>query len=341
MKIRINYVIILLCLLVSTIAQAEIADSLKLEVKKGKWVVSHQVDPGETLFSISQRYNAEIDGIMEVNGISDYSISVGSILFVPYPTAGKAEFHEVKEGETLFSLSKEYDVSVSEIMDWNSMDSYDLSVGQKVKVYLDPGGREVKETNETNEGEHIVSSGETLYSISKNYDVSVDDLRRWNNLSGTDVSEGQTLKITGPEAVGVVVVTGSVIAADAENEPVQDEIVIVEDSNQTPAPPFVLPENPKVALLEKEIESGMAELIEGTEDSNKYLALHKSAENGTILCVENEMNHQAVFVRVVGNIPRTSENDRVVVKLSKAAYDQLDAVNSKFRVVVTKLKSDK
>ena len=86
--------------------------------------------------------------------------------------------------------------------------------------------------------------------------------------------------------------------------------------------------------FEKSEERGMAELISGDE-TTKYLALHRTAPKGTILTVINELNDQVVFVRVIGMLPETGDNEKVVVKISKAAWENLGAVNKKLRVKVT------
>jgi len=80
----------------------------------------------------------------------------------------------------------------------------------------------------------------------------------------------------------------------------------------------------------------MAELIEGTEGNRKYLALHRTAPVGTILKIKNEMNNREVFVRVMGKLPEGAAADsKVVIRISKSAYDRLGAIDPRFRVQVT------
>ena len=83
------------------------------------------------------------------------------------------------------------------------------------------------------------------------------------------------------------------------------------------------------------LQTGLAELIEGTSGNRKYLALHRSAPIGTIMKVRNEMNNREVFVRVMGKLPDTALNDKLVIKISKSAYDRLGAIDPSFRVEVT------
>ena len=87
-----------------------------------------------------------------------------------------------------------------------------------------------------------------------------------------------------------------------------------------------------VSGAKKIMESGMAEMIDPKADTNKYLALHRSAPVGTIMQVKNTMNNQVVYVRVIGKLPETGANDKVIVRLSKKAYQKLGAVDQKFRV---------
>jgi hypothetical protein len=87
----------------------------------------------------------------------------------------------------------------------------------------------------------------------------------------------------------------------------------------------------------KVIEAGLAESISDSGDTEGYYALHRSAPVGTILQVRNEMNNLSVFVKVVGKLPDTGANDKLVVKITQKAYERLAAVDRRFRVEVTYL----
>lgn len=82
-------------------------------------------------------------------------------------------------------------------------------------------------------------------------------------------------------------------------------------------------------------ETGQAEVIEGTGNHKKYLVLHRTAPVGTIMRIRNEENDITVFARVVGVLPDTGDNSKLLIKVSKAAYDQLKAVNSRFPVEIS------
>ena len=106
-------------------------------------------------------------------------------------------------GETLYGISRLYDISVGDIKTWNKLVSNDLSLGQKLLVksnkkvlkIIDP--TDIKRNNESEDKTifHIVEPGETLYGISKLYNVDVDEIVNWNQLNSTSLSLGQKLTI--------------------------------------------------------------------------------------------------------------------------------------------------
>ena len=85
-------------------------------------------------------------------------------------------------------------------------------------------------------------------------------------------------------------------------------------------------------------EEGFAASIDESIESDKYLALHKSARNGTIIFVKNQMNGNVVIVRVVGKLPNTGNNDKISIRLSSIAFDKLDAKDSIIPVELTYVK---
>lgn len=124
-----------------------------------------------------------------------------------------ATYHTVKAGETLFSISKSYNTSVDKVMEWNNLTSNTISVGQRLIV--DPGAKAeevAKEKKQKQAGKiHTVSSGESLYSISKKYGVSIGQIKELNDLRGNTINIGQKLVISLPDS-------DPVLGEDSENE---------------------------------------------------------------------------------------------------------------------------
>jgi membrane-bound lytic murein transglycosylase D len=128
----------------------------------------------------------------------------------PAPSAPKAAgtFHMVEPGQTFYSISRMYNLSVKELLAINNMnDVVKLSVGQKLIVSKQSDIPQVtragKTPNSTTEGPskgseartHTVEAGETLFRISQNYQVGVEEIQKLNKLSGNTVKVGQKLKI--------------------------------------------------------------------------------------------------------------------------------------------------
>ena len=100
-------------------------DSLRLETIDGQAYVIHEIDPGETLYSISKRYNASMNAIADANPRVKNGLEDGMIIRVPYKAPVNNDVakrvHVVSQGETLYSISKIYDISVVQIMEWNDL----------------------------------------------------------------------------------------------------------------------------------------------------------------------------------------------------------------------------
>jgi LysM repeat protein len=86
------------------------------------------------------------------------------------------------------------------------------------------------------------------------------------------------------------------------------------------------------ALFAQKYERGLGGLIDNSENTQKYLALHRTLPAGTMLVVKNSANGRTATVKVIGKLPDTGDNDKVIVKVSKITYDALLAKGKKFAV---------
>jgi rare lipoprotein A (peptidoglycan hydrolase) len=84
----------------------------------------------------------------------------------------------------------------------------------------------------------------------------------------------------------------------------------------------------------------MAATIEGGVDDKTYFGMHRTIPVGSLVAVRNEMNDQMVLVRIVGKLPDTGINDKVIIRLSESAVKQLRAIDPKFRVEITYLRPE-
>ncbi len=108
-------------------------------------------------------------------------------------TKGTAQTYTVKTGDNLAAIADKYDVSISDIKDWNSLESDKILVGQKLKIYSDKKvtSTEKKSSKQT----YTVKEGDNLTQIADKFDVDVDDLKDWNGLESDVIYSGQVLKI--------------------------------------------------------------------------------------------------------------------------------------------------
>lgn len=176
--------------------------------------IYHLVKARETLFGLAKQYYTTVDSLKKWNGLDNTPITEDMDLIVGFgkiPEPPKIEminepnpevpaqpdafsqFHIVKPGESLFSIAKLYNVTTEQLKKWNSLKAETVSVGQKLIVYdnskqanTDKVPLEEEIANNKKDKApiyHEVVHGETLFGISKQYGVSVDDLKKWNDLS--------------------------------------------------------------------------------------------------------------------------------------------------------------
>ncbi|MBX2897107.1 MAG: LysM peptidoglycan-binding domain-containing protein [Cyclobacteriaceae bacterium] len=319
-------------------ASATVADSLRMETIAGKQFIIHQIDEKETLYAISRRYGVPVTAILEHNPTADGGLAVGQLLKVPYVpkskpaiVSGGERIHRVAAKETLFSISRLYDVSVDEIKTWNNLKDNALALGQE--LVIKNKSTNTVATTQALHGVHMVAAKETLYSIARQYNISVQQLREWNSLNADEVKIGQTLFVTQP----MYQKQDEVKTPEVVSKPEVKETVVTTAKQDTKPEikesTIRISEN--VAGTDEVKEGGLAELIDGTDGNRKYLALHRTAKVGTILKVRNELNNREVFVRVAGTLPNIAANTNIVIKISKSAYDRLGAIDPRFRVEVT------
>lgn len=113
--------------------------------------------------------------------------------------------HKVRRGEVLSKIASKYSVSPSDIKKWNGKSSSKVLVGESLAIYVDKNEKvkstslAAKKSSETVKEPstiHTVRRGDTLWNISQRYDgVSVNDIKKWNNLKGNNVTVGQKIRI--------------------------------------------------------------------------------------------------------------------------------------------------
>lgn len=142
---------------------------------------------GDTLYGISKQFGVSVNDIKLVNNLNSDNIVVGDILLIP--KTGEFIIYVVKKGDTLYSIANRFDTSVSDLVKYNNLNNINLSIGQQLKIPV------IEIDNIDNYFLYTVKVGDTLYSIAKKNNISVDLLKEYNNLSSNLLSVSQQLKI--------------------------------------------------------------------------------------------------------------------------------------------------
>ena len=228
--------------------------------------------------------------------------------------------YKVEAKETLYSLSKKYNTTVDEIKTANDGLAAGLQKGATIMI---PSKSVVvsKPKIESVQAMHVVGDGETLYSISKKYNVSVDDIKKWNKLESNAISKGQELKVS--QSSQATATVGKVISGGGSGASIplsQDKALAKNDPDAavatTPDLTYskVAPGAQGIANPIKREDYTIDTSLYGEEvtetktinkiseigiDQSKNLAQMKGVKVGTILMIVNPANNKATFVRVI------------------------------------------
>lgn len=151
--------------------------------------ILYTVVAGDSLYAIARKYGLTMQELMEFNNLGSTLLSIGQVLKIPVaveetiPPVAETTY-TVKSGDSLYSIAKKYNTTVSDLMTYNRLTSNLLSIGQVLKI----------PTN-MSEIAYTVKSGDTLYEIARKYNTTVDSIKNKNNLTSNTLSIGQVLKI--------------------------------------------------------------------------------------------------------------------------------------------------
>lgn len=354
---------------------AVVADSIGIEKRDGKRFILHRVDQGQTLYAIARRYGRSVADVKAANPDLNESVRYDQVVRIPIPdgllsrkqekaidkairqeekqverdakihnaanapaavgagkTAKKTDdparsgIHVVEPGQTLYSLAVRYGVPRADVRKWNNLTNDNILIGQALivseKAYqarnpsppVTPAPAKSADvpvrpappkSPDPKLGSTSRADAKPDRPASRHSDESVADNRRAGSETNTTPERTDRPAVTKP--------------ADAE------VIELPRPGNDAPMP----------ARGRRVSSNGVAEMIEGADDSGKYLALHRMAPIGTLVQVRNEFNNQSLWVKVIGRLPDTGVNDKILVKLSAQAFAKLSPDDRRFRAEVS------
>ena len=173
-------------------------DSPFENVNQINWI-SHVVVSGDSLWKLAKKYDTEVRIIKEINYIDSDLLSINDTLLIPLSKSKSNNFipyemHIVSEGDTLWDLSKKYNIDIEDLIRMNSLkkDSY-LQLGQQLTI----GNKNIHRNIESKKRTilYSVKQGDNLYKISDLFDVTVESIKEINDFETSDLMPGQIIKI--------------------------------------------------------------------------------------------------------------------------------------------------
>ncbi len=248
--------ILLLTFVVSVQAQQP-----QLVVVEGKKCIIHTVTGDDTYYSLAKQYDVPLKQIIEINGAEDATkLAAGSMIYIPYNEKsvrrsakandvdnvqqsidGEFIVHTIADGDTLYSIAKHYKISLASLIADNpTADATALEIGSTLLVRTAKVGyatikdieKEIKRYEKDIEMHsksskpklHVVTYGETLYSLSRRYKISEDEILALNGLkSASELLNGMTIIVRG----------GTVLENAAESNKADNSTLVENNDKET------------------------------------------------------------------------------------------------------------
>lgn len=316
--------------------------------------ITHKVKSGESLYVVAKKYNVSIKDLKTWNSLKADKVTVGQSLKIQR-TVAVADTATPAAATTASAAASPKKEEVKKEEPKKEEPKKEEKLPAKKEEIIADKKVALATANSTAPGDwiaHTVKSGESLFSLSKEYGSSIEALIEWNALSSNNLKVGQSIKVGRvSESTDAKLTAAEVETTTAVSSPASTTMP-ERSSRQTasPVPASTSPATvtPGLAATTNEAmtapntsggfsnnkEMGLAELIPNTSGNKKYLVLHRTAPVGSVIRVKNEENDITIFARVVGVLPETGDNAKLLIKLSQAAFDQLKAVNQRFPVEI-------
>jgi LysM repeat protein len=276
-------------------------DSIGTKTIDGQLYILHKVSKGEGVYGISKKYGVTASAIYESNEGSDQNILIDQILLIPKGKAAASsvkvantsttkvenKYHTVSKGQTLSSIARKYNTSVSEIKSLNNLSSDNIMLGQTLLI------EETKIVVNTPKAQPVEPKPAEV--VKKEVVVAKQEEKpnsTWSN--------AETISNSNPKNV-VVPSTGEVVTQVEKNQSVKTKYS-TDDGDEVS-------------------EKGLAIIsTEGELNQDRSFIMHPKAKVGTIVMITNPENNNTVFARVIAN---SNTDNASILKMSKSVASKL------------------
>lgn len=172
--------------------------------KRVQWA-RHKIRRGESLSVIAANYNTTVSVVKQANNLRNNQIRAGHHLLIPVASGqsaviasaaesaqgeGKKRVYTVRAGDTWWDIARQHGVDVQTLADWNQQTAQDtLHPGQQLVLWSE-------QTEQRKSVSYTIKNGDSLWAISRKFNVSVAQVREWNGLSDRALLQpGQNLRL--------------------------------------------------------------------------------------------------------------------------------------------------
>ena len=169
-----------------------------IQTNQINWV-THRVSKGDSLWKIAEEFDTEVNVLKKVNYLLSNVLSLNQELLIPLSNDQNQTFipyqaHIISEGDTLWNLGIQYNISPAEIAKTNGLKmSSPLRIGSELNI----GNKNIYRTINSKKRTilYSVKQGDSLYRIADIFNIEISEIKKINELSTNEIKPGQVLKI--------------------------------------------------------------------------------------------------------------------------------------------------
>jgi membrane-bound lytic murein transglycosylase D len=170
----------------------------------------YKVKRGDNLAELASKFGVPVVTLKRWNGIKGNTLLAGQSLKI-YENDNNASlgdnspkysanvnYYKVKEGDALGQIADIYKVPIASIRKWNGIKGNKIEAGKTLKIYSDVDINDISDNNSSSSGlssVYKVKRGDTIGRIASRHNVSVANIKKWNNLDDNDISAGSTIVV--------------------------------------------------------------------------------------------------------------------------------------------------